>query len=228
LRMLLSFCDVRADRKFARGSWNRHPLMYGTGGCKGTRPSGGIDERQENRDCCHGWRSDFFAGAAHCPKVDGFRGWRNPRRDVPLLCRVLRSNRCNSKNLRTALKSLPCGLVTGKSLILPAIVVENLFRSSYSAVIRSEHLCLGATTTLFRRSDGSPLENRSSGEGRKPETVTSWLCCYCGHASKAAPNSNAYENKQLIFLSLPSITENAVGAANFVPFLHWFENHFQF
>jgi hypothetical protein len=49
---------------------------------------------------------------------------------VPLLCRVLRSNRCNSKNLRTALKSLPCGLVTGKSLILVAIVVENLFRSS--------------------------------------------------------------------------------------------------
>jgi hypothetical protein len=54
LRMLLSFCDVRADRKFARGPWNRHPLGYGTRGCKGTRPSGGIDERQENRDCCHG------------------------------------------------------------------------------------------------------------------------------------------------------------------------------
>jgi hypothetical protein len=38
LRMLLSFCDVRADRKFARGPWSRHPLMYGTRGCKGTRP----------------------------------------------------------------------------------------------------------------------------------------------------------------------------------------------
>jgi hypothetical protein len=51
-----------------------------------------------------------------------FRGWRNPRRDVPLLCRVLRSSRCNSKNLRTALKSLPCGLVIGKSSILVALV----------------------------------------------------------------------------------------------------------
>ena len=123
---------LRCSRRPKVRTWpmNRHPLMYGTRGCKGTRPSGGIDERQENRDCCHGWRSDFFAGATHCPKVDGFRGWRTPRRDVPLLCRVLRSNRCNSKNLRTALKSLPCGLVAGKSLILVAIVVENLFRSS--------------------------------------------------------------------------------------------------
>jgi hypothetical protein len=38
-------------------------------------------------------------------------------------------------------------------------------------------------------------------------------------------NSNANENKQLIS---PSIAENAVCAANFAPFLHFFENHFQF
>jgi hypothetical protein len=49
---------------------------------------------------------------------------------MPLLFRVLRSNRCNSKNLRMVLKSLPCGLVAGKSLMLMAIVVEKLFRLS--------------------------------------------------------------------------------------------------
>ena len=71
---------LRCSRRPKVRTWpmNRHPLMYGTRGCKGTRPSGGIDERQENRDCCHGWRSDFFAGATHCPKVDGFRGWAQP------------------------------------------------------------------------------------------------------------------------------------------------------
>jgi hypothetical protein len=49
---------------------------------------------------------------------------------TPLLCRVLRSNRCNSKNLRMALKSLPCVLFTGKSLMWLAIVAKNPFRAS--------------------------------------------------------------------------------------------------
>jgi hypothetical protein len=40
----------------------------------------------------------------------------------------LRSNRCNFNNLRMAPKSLPCGLVPGKSLMSVAIVVENAFR----------------------------------------------------------------------------------------------------
>jgi len=38
-------------------------------------------------------------------------------RHVALLCRVLRLNRCNFNNSRRALKSLLCGLVTGKSLM---------------------------------------------------------------------------------------------------------------
>jgi hypothetical protein len=38
-------------------------------------------------------------------------------------------------------------------------------------------------------------------------------------ASKAGEKSNANENKQLIS---PSIAENAVCAANFAPFLHFF------
>jgi hypothetical protein len=42
---------------------------------------------------------------------------------------------------------------------------------------------------------------------------------------KRVKNSNANENKQLIS---PSIAENAVCAANFAPFLHFFESHFQF
>jgi hypothetical protein len=66
--------------------------------------------------------------AAHNPNV-GFRAWRNTGRGVPLLCRVLRSNSCNSKNLRMAPKPLPCGLVTGESLMSVAIVVENAFRA---------------------------------------------------------------------------------------------------
>jgi hypothetical protein len=37
-------------------------------------------------------------------------------------------------------------------------------------------------------------------------------------------NSSANENKQLMS---PSIAQNAVYAANFAPFLHFFENHFQ-
>jgi hypothetical protein len=53
---------------------------------------------------------------------------RNPCRGVSLLCRVLRSNRCNCKNLRMVRKSLPCGLVAGKSLPCMAIMVENFFR----------------------------------------------------------------------------------------------------
>ena len=82
----------RCSRQPKVRTWPMEPssLDVWDRGCKGTRPSGGIDERQENRDCCHGWCSDFFAGATHCPKVDGFRGWRNPRREVPWLCRVLR------------------------------------------------------------------------------------------------------------------------------------------
>ena len=66
----------------------------------------------------------FFSGATHRPKIDGFRGWRNRRRGVPLLCRVLPSNRCNFKNLRMVLKSLLRGLVTGKSLMYWGILVE--------------------------------------------------------------------------------------------------------
>jgi len=36
---------------------------------------------------------------------------------VPLLCQVSASGRCKFKILRMAPKSLPCGLVTGKSLM---------------------------------------------------------------------------------------------------------------
>jgi hypothetical protein len=42
---------------------------------------------------------------------------------------------------------------------------------------------------------------------------------------KRVTNSNANENKQLIS---PIIAENAVCGANFAPFLHFFENHFQY
>jgi hypothetical protein len=36
---------------------------------------------------------------------------------VPLLCQVSASGRCKFKILRMAPKSLPCGLVSGKSLM---------------------------------------------------------------------------------------------------------------
>jgi hypothetical protein len=44
---------------------------------------------------------------------------------------------------------------------------------------------------------------------------------------KWAKNSNANESKHLISIS-PSLAGNAVCAANFAPFLHFFENHFNF
>ena len=42
---------------------------------------------------------------------------------------------------------------------------------------------------------------------------------------ESVKNSSANEKKELIS---PSIAENAVCAANFAPFLHFFENHFNF
>jgi len=44
-------------------------------------------------------------------------------------------------------------------------------------------------------------------------------------ASKAGEKLQRQRNKELIS---PSIAEDAVCAANFAPFLHFFENHFNF
>jgi len=120
LRMLLLFCAVRAHRNFAHGRTEPPSLDV-----RDTTVQGGrVPIRPE--ELMNGKKIAIVAMAGAlifslarliAQKVDGFRGGRSPCRGMPLLCRVLGSNRCNSKILRMAPKSLPCGLVTGKSLM---------------------------------------------------------------------------------------------------------------
>ena len=51
----------------------------------------------------------------------------SPEFGVPLLCHVSRADQLKLANFLEMLKRLPCGLVAGKSLMLVAIVVQNVF-----------------------------------------------------------------------------------------------------